>query len=107
MSPSGPLDAAARSHAQDMARRHWMSHRGSDLSSPFRRMTNQGYEFRRAGENVAAGYSSVDAVMKGWMLSPGHRHNILGKFSQIGTACAIASDGTPYWCVTFGDPKGL
>ena len=37
-----------------------MSHRGGDGSSPFRRMAAQGYAFRRAGENVAAGYTSVE-----------------------------------------------
>jgi len=76
---SAPLEAAAREHALDMSRHRWMSHRGSDFSSPFRRMAVQGYAFRRAGENVAAGYDSVDSVMRGWMLSPGHRANILGK----------------------------
>jgi uncharacterized protein YkwD len=101
---SGPLEAAAREHARDMARHRWMSHRGSDLSSPFRRMAAHGYTYRRAGENVAAGYPSVDSVMKGWMLSPGHRANILGRFSEIGAACATATNGTRYWCVTFGAP---
>jgi uncharacterized protein YkwD len=103
LSVSDALQAAAREHALDMARHHWMSHRGSDLSSPFRRMAAHGYTFRRAGENVAAGQRSVDAVMRGWMLSPGHRANILGRYSQIGAACATATNGTPYWCVTFGE----
>jgi uncharacterized protein YkwD len=101
---NGALEAAALTHANDMARRRWMSHRGGDGSSPFRRMAAQGYTFQRAGENVAAGYASVDSVMSGWMHSPGHRHNILGKFTEIGAACATANNGTIYWCVTFGDP---
>jgi uncharacterized protein YkwD len=101
---SGPLEAAAGEHALDMARHHWMSHRGSDFSSPFRRMTAHGYKFLRAGENVAAGQRSVEAVMRSWMLSPGHRANILGRYTQIGAACATATNGTLYWCVTFGDP---
>ena len=99
------LEAAAREHARDMARHRWMSHRGSDLSSPFRRMRAHGYAFRRAGENVAAGYATVDAVMRGWMFSPGHRANILGKFTEIGAACATDTNGTRYWCVTFGEPE--
>jgi uncharacterized protein YkwD len=105
LSVSAPLEAAAREHAHDMAKHRWMAHRGSDLSSPFRRMSSQGYTFRRAGENVAAGYPSVDAVMKGWMWSPGHRANILGRYTEIGAACATATNGTPYWCVTFGEPQ--
>lgn len=101
---SGPLEAAARAHASDMARRRRMSHRGGDGSNPFRRMENEGYKLRRAGENVAAGYVSVDSVMDGWMRSPGHRLNILGRYSEIGAACATDANGTTYWCVTFGDP---
>jgi hypothetical protein len=29
----------------------------------------------------------------------------VGRFSEIGAACAIARDDTPYWCVTFGEPE--
>src|SRR5262245_16428569 len=53
------LEAAAREHALDMARHRWMSHFGSDLSNPVRRIVQQGYDYRCAGENVAAGYDSV------------------------------------------------
>src|SRR4051812_25383857 len=38
LSLSAPLQAAADRHARDMARRHRMSHRGGDGSSPFDRM---------------------------------------------------------------------
>jgi uncharacterized protein YkwD len=38
------------------------------------------------------------------MKSPPHKRNILGNFSEIGAACATASDGTLYWCVSFGLP---
>lgn len=38
-----------------------------------------------AGENIAAGYSTPEAVMNGWMNSPGHRANILtADFTHIG-----------------------
>ena len=60
--------------------------------------------FQAAAENVAYGFDDVDSVMAGWMRSPGHRRNILGKFSEIGVGRAIARDGASYWCVTFGTP---
>ena len=45
----------------------------------------QGMIYRMAGENIAAGYASPQAVMNGWMNSPGHRSNILnGSFNAIG-----------------------
>ena len=98
------LEAAAIEHARDMADRRKMSHKGGDGSSPFDRMKGQGYSYRSAAENVAYGFDDVDSVMAGWMRSPGHRRNILGKFSEIGVGRAIARDGASYWCVTFGTP---
>jgi uncharacterized protein YkwD len=98
------LEAAAQRQARDMAGRRRMSHRGSDGSSPFRRMADAGYQFRSAAENVAMGQQTVDVLMGDWMRSRGHRHNILGNYTEIGAAGAIDRFGTPYWCVTFGEP---
>jgi uncharacterized protein YkwD len=98
------LQAAAQAHARDMAVRSKMSHEGSRGTRPIDRIKAQRYPYRRAGENIAAGYFSVDQLMKGWMNSPRHKRNILGGFSQIGVGCAIAEDGKRYWCVTFGLP---
>ncbi len=101
---SSELEAAAQRHARDMADRRRMSHRGGDGSSPFQRMSAQGYEFRRAGENVAYGQPTVERLMWDWMHSPGHRRNILGKFTEMGASGATDRSGNPYWCVTFGEP---
>jgi uncharacterized protein YkwD len=100
------LEASAKQHARDMAGRRKMFHQGGDGSSPFDRMQRNGYQFVAAAENVAYGFDEVEAVMVGWMKSPGHRRNILGNFSEIGVGRAIASDGASYWCVTFGTPAG-
>ncbi len=98
------LTQAAQAHADDMARRGKMAHRGGDGSSPFERMKRVGYSFQAAGENVAYGFDRVDAVMAGWMHSPGHRRNILGDYTEIGVGRAIAPGGVLYYCVTFGTP---
>jgi uncharacterized protein YkwD len=101
---STKLTAAADKHAKDMAAHDKMTHKGSDGSSAIKRIVARGYNYRRAGENIAAGEFSVDGLMKGWMESPHHKRNILGSYSQIGVACAIDVDGKRYWCVTFGLP---
>ena len=98
------LTAAAQNQAEDMARRGKMAHRGGDGSSPFDRIERVGYSFQAAGENVAYGFDQVDAVMAGWMRSPGHRRNILGHYREIGVGRAIAPAGASYWYVTFGTP---
>jgi uncharacterized protein YkwD len=98
------LTAVAQAHADDMAARRRMSHRGSDGSSPFRRMERAGYRFARAAENVAYGQRSVGEVMAAWTGSAGHRRNLLGRFTEIGAAAATDGSGTRAWCVTFGTP---
>ena len=105
LEPSRKLQEAARRHALDMAKNQVMTHDGSDGTTPFDRMKAAGYNFRRAGENVAVGRFGVDRLMKGWMDSPHHKENILGSFSQVGVAYATGADGKRYWCVTFGFPK--
>ncbi|KAF1794997.1 CAP domain [Phytophthora cactorum] len=80
------LMAASMRHSTDMAVNNFMSHTGSDGSTMSMRVTAAGYKWTRVAENVAAGQSSVAAVMTSWMNSPGHRANILGDYTMFGTA---------------------
>lgn len=99
------LDAAARRHSNDMACNNFMSHTGSDGSSPWDRMNQAGYTWIRAAENIAAGYSSPASVVDGWMNSPGHQANILdADLEDIGIAHAYKSgtDYGHYWTTDFG-----
>jgi uncharacterized protein YkwD len=98
------LTAAAQVQADDMAKHQKMAHEGSDGSSPFDRIKRQNYRYRSAGENIAEGQRTVEALMRVWMDSPPHRENILGKFEQAGIAVARDDEGTPYWCVDFATP---
>jgi uncharacterized protein YkwD len=50
-----------------------------------------------AGENLAYGYNTPEAVVDGWMNSPGHRANIMnGNFKKIGVGVYKDSKGTVY-----------
>jgi uncharacterized protein YkwD len=98
------LNEAARIHAADMAKHKKLSHTGSDGSNVVDRVKRVGYVYVRAGENVANGQESVDAVMKTWMKSPGHRANILANFTEMGAARVEDDEGANYWCVDFGIP---
>lgn len=54
-----------------------------------------------AGENIAYGYSTPEAVMNGWMNSEGHRKNILkAEFTSIGVGC-YEYGGRLYWTQIF------
>ncbi len=56
------------------------------------------------GENVAYGYSTGRAVVwQGWMLSEGHRANILNRdFRLVAVAGRRSDDGTWYAAQVFG-----
>jgi hypothetical protein len=101
---SAKLNQAAFVHAKDMAAHSAMDHKGSDGSSTVDRVKRTGYVYLRVGENVAEGQQSVAEVMVTWMDSPGHKANILGKFTELGAACVLDDQGVPYWCVDFGTP---
>lgn len=100
----GRLVLAAQLHSQDQAATNTMSHTGSNGSTLSSRMAAIGYTgWTALGENVAAGYGSVDSVMSGWMNSSGHRANILNpNFTHAGFGRADSSRGTPYWTQNFG-----
>lgn len=70
-----------------------------DDSNPLTYVINMGYF--RAGENIAYGYATPEAVMNAWMNSPGHRMNILTpEYSYIGIGC-YRNGNTLYWTQIF------
>lgn len=60
-------------------------HTRPDGRSCFTALGEAGVSYRTAGENIAMGYPTPEAVVNGWMNSPGHRANILNRsFTTIG-----------------------
>jgi uncharacterized protein YkwD len=58
---------------------------------------------RKAGENVAYGYDTGQAVVRAWMRSPGHRRNVLDReYRLLGVGARQADDGTWYAAQVFG-----
>jgi hypothetical protein len=102
------LMAAASLHSLDMAARGSLGHDGSDGSSAGDRITRAGYEWRAAGENVAAGQRDAETVVAGWLESPGHCATLMdARFTETGIAYALAPDQNPavYWTQVFGAPR--
>ena len=89
------VEAAANIRAQEIAEK--FSHTRPNGSKCFTAIDEQGVIYYMAGENIAAGYASPQAVMDGWMNSPGHRSNILtGEFNAIGVG-HYQKNGYNYW----------
>ncbi|WP_341952284.1 CAP domain-containing protein [Salinibacterium sp. TMP30] len=92
------MDAVALNWAQQMAANNTMSHNPS-YSSQIPGGWNQ------AGENVAQGYPTAQAMHDGWMSSSGHRANILGSFTDVGIAF-FESGGTTWGVQVFARYAG-
>lgn len=101
------LGNAAFAHSGDMAANRFLRHQGSAGTLAGERASAAGYLWRTVGENIAVGYLSVDAVMEGWLSSPGHCANIMdARFTQMGAAYALADARTRvYWTQVFGTPR--
>ena len=93
------LSRVARYKSQDMKDNRYFSHTSPTYGSPFQMIKAFGISYRTAGENIAKGYATPQAVVNGWMNSSGHRANILNaSYKQIGVG--YVADGN-YWTQMF------
>jgi cysteine-rich secretory family protein len=90
------LHRVAARHAHDMVNRRYFAHTTPNGRDPGQRARASGYVPRRAawmvGENIAwgvAGAARPNWVVRAWMHSPPHRHNILSRrFRDVGIGVA-------------------
>jgi len=75
------------------------SHTRPNGSSCFTAFSEAGVEYISVGENIAAGYSTPEKVVEGWMNSEGHRANILGDYTHIGVGLQVIDSGYQYYWV--------
>ena len=102
------LAKAAYAHSQDMATHNYFDHTNRDGENPGVRIARAGYSAQTWGENIAAGYGSVEAVIAGWIDSPGHCANIMnGRFTEFAVAVAENSGTTygSYWTMVLAAPR--
>jgi uncharacterized protein YkwD len=105
---SDTLSRAALAHAAEMAQYSHFSHDGRDGSSPADRMTRAGYKWKAAGENIAAGQTTPESVVEGWLKSPQHCANLMApQFREMGIAYYVNRESKAgiYWVQLFGSPR--
>ncbi|MBV9132364.1 MAG: CAP domain-containing protein [Chloroflexi bacterium] len=99
------LTDSAQTYSQVLASSGCFDHTCGPVPNFADRDGQAGYTgWSNLGENIAGGYSTPEAVVAGWMASPGHRENILSpEFTEIGIGIASGSGqfGT-YWTQEFG-----
>lgn len=105
---STQLNRAALIHSQDMASKNFFEHEGSDGSKVGGRVTRAGYKWRTVGENIAIGAETPEAVVQGWLNSPGHCANLMSAgFGEMGVAYVVdrKSEAGIYWTQVFATPR--
>lgn len=99
------LSASAQGYSEVLSPGNCFGHQCGPLPQLTQRVESAGYTgWSALGENVAAGASTPEQLVAGWMSSPGHRANILnGQFTELGVG--IAGGGGRYglyWTQHFG-----
>jgi uncharacterized protein YkwD len=95
------LEQSAINHSTDMFTNDFFSHTSSDGSSLTNRLQAVEYNYSSAGENIALGYTTEQAVLDAWLDSQGHCANIMnGSFKEMG----VGRVGN-YWTQNFGSQR--
>jgi uncharacterized protein YkwD len=108
LSEDSRLDRSAEGWTQAMVNSDGFTH-GSDFAA---RISDAGFDWSYAGENIATGFPTPAAVVRGWMASLGHCRNILDPgFSRIGIgevphAVRGFASGPATWTQDFALPMG-
>lgn len=96
------LERSAQGWTNEMVSHRDFTH-GADFAS---RISAVGFHWSYVGENIAAGFETPSAVVRGWMESTGHCQNILSPvYRMVGTG---VSGGAPQanakgtWTQDFG-----
>ena len=93
------LARVARYKSQDMKDNKYFAHNSPVYGTPFQMIRSFGISCRSAGENIARGYTTPQAVVNGWMNSAGHRANILSaNYTHIGVGYVAQGH---YWTQMF------
>lgn len=99
------LNAAAKTHAQDMAVQNRPWHFGSDGSSPLQRVARSGYPGLFKGELISETYETELETLAAWMEEKGGRDVLLDPQARdIGFAWFQEPTGRLWWVLNTGAP---
>ena len=81
------LSEAAQKKAEDMFAKNYWAHYSPEGRKPWDFITESGYTYTVAGENLAKNFSDSKQVVDAWMASSSHRDNLLkASYRDIGFA---------------------
>ena len=88
------LEVSAKAKCGDMESRNYWSHYTPDGEEPWIFFRSAGYEYTKAGENLARNLNTAHDVVVAWELSPTHNQNLLGNYKEVGYAVCYGQAGT-------------
>jgi uncharacterized protein YkwD len=98
------LDQSAQAWTNLMVVQNIFTH-GTNFAN---RISDVGYDWSNAGENIASGFATPRDVVSAWMASPDHCRNILNpNYANVGTGVnpnpiLVAASGPATWTQDFG-----
>ncbi|QFI37255.1 CAP domain-containing protein [Moritella marina ATCC 15381] len=101
------LQQSAFAHSKNMADGDYFNHRDKQGNRVGERTYAAGYNWRAAGENIAAGQLEARVVMTGWLGSKGHCLNIMdGDYTEMGMASYTNNSSyySIYWTQVLAAP---
>ncbi|WP_372884414.1 CAP domain-containing protein [Shimia sp.] len=99
------LNAAAATHALDMAKQNRPWHFGSDGSSPIQRVQRVGYQGLFLGETISETYENELQTLEAWLAQPDTKGVLLNPDAQeLGFAWFQESNGKIWWVLVTGRP---
>lgn len=87
LSENASLSQAAGLKANDMITNNYWAHISPTGVEPWKWLSDVGYSYSVAGENLAKNYPNAQATVSAWMDSESHRKNILDeRYTEVGFA---------------------
>jgi len=87
LSLNGELSSAAFAKANDMITDNYWAHVAPDGTTPWNFISNAGYQYTAAGENLAKDFNTSSGIISGWMGSQTHKDNVLNStYQDVGYA---------------------
>lgn len=85
------LNQAAQRKLQNMVEGQYFDHISPAGITPWHWISVSGYDYYRAGENLALGFTGAADTIRAWIDSPSHRQNLLNPdYKDIGVAAVRA-----------------
>lgn len=86
------LSVAATAKANDMFAKQYWAHQSPEGVEPWKFISDAGYSYAAAGENLARDFMVTPDMIAAWMASPTHAANIMNaRYQEIGVAVVNGS----------------